>query len=238
MRSLRTALTRTLLGMVLSSTLAVSVLAGCARPFLAAADAPRPLTYVAIGASDTVGVGATSPETDSWPAVLWRRLPQGSQFVNLGVSGSLLHQALEQQLPVAIDMNPDLVTVWLSVNDYTGQVNLDQYEADLDTLLGQLRAQTSAVILVGNLPDLSVLPIASRLDLRGIDRWNAVIQAVAARHQVTLVDLQGTWQDMAEHPDYISSDGFHPSTSGYRRLAEVFYDAAAQQLAVTASAAQ
>jgi acyl-CoA thioesterase-1 len=235
MPALRTLLVRALILLVLAGLLA-DLLVGCTRPTQTAVAAPRPLTYVAIGASDTVGVGAASPETDSWPAVLWTRLPPGSQFVNLGVSGSLLHQALDQQLPVAIDMQPDLVTVWLTVNDYTGHVNLDQYAADLDVVLGQLRSQTSAVILLGNVPDLRALPIASRLDLRDIDRWNAVIADAATRHDVTLVDLHGTWQEVAQHPEYISSDGFHPSTSGYRRIAEMFYGAAAPKLDLPAGA--
>ena len=203
-----------------------------------ASAAPRPLTYVAIGASDTVGVGATTPESESWPADLWRQLPPGSQLVNLGVSGALLHQALDQQAPVAVDMQPDLITVWLSVNDYIGRVQLDQYATDLDALLGQLRGQTHAVILVGNVPDLSVLPIAARLDLRDVDRWNATIADVAARHDVTVVDLHDIYQEVAAHPEYISSDGFHPSSSGYRRLSELFYGVAAQQLDLQPSAAR
>jgi len=196
--------------------------------------AARPITYVAIGASDTVGVGANNPESESWPAVLARKLPPGSRLLNLGVSGSLLHQALDQQVPVAVDVDPDLVTVWLSVNDYTGRVRLEQYETDLDALLGALRAASDAVILVGNVPDLSALPIASRLDLRDVDRWNATIDAVSARHGATVVDLHGTWQEVKDHPEYISSDGFHPSTSGYARLADVFYATASEQLAASA----
>ena len=221
-----------------------SLLIACSGAGSSSADrgAARPVTYVAVGASDSVGVGANSPETESWPSVLARKLPPGSRFVNLGVSGSLLHQALDQQLPVAVDADPDLVTVWLSVNDYIGRAHLDQYESDLDSLLGRLRADTDAVILVGNVPDLSALPIASRLDLRDVDRWNAAIDAVSARHGATVVDLHATWQEVKDHPEYISSDGFHPSTSGYARLAEVFYAAATKQLAarssVTSSAAR
>jgi acyl-CoA thioesterase I len=198
--------------------------------------APEPITYVAIGASDTVGVGAGVPGTESWPAVLWRRLPAGSRLVNLGISGSLLRQALEQQLPVAVDAGPDLITVWLSVNDYIARVPLDQYRTDLDLLLRELKARTDAAILVGNVPDLSVLPIASRLDLRAVDRWNGVIAAATEQHQVTLVDLRETWREVVDHPDYISGDGFHPSTSGYRRLADVFYDVAARELKLPAGA--
>jgi lysophospholipase L1-like esterase len=45
-----------------------------------------------------------------------------------------------------------------------------------------------------------------------------------------MVDLRPAWQEVAQHPEYISSDGFHPSTVGYQRLAEVFYSAAVEPL--------
>jgi len=48
------------------------------------------VTYVAIGASDAVGMGAGDPATESWPAVLDTLLPQGSKLVNLGVTGITL----------------------------------------------------------------------------------------------------------------------------------------------------
>jgi acyl-CoA thioesterase I len=192
--------------------------------------APRPLTYVALGASDSAGVGANVPDQESWPAVLQRKLPAGSRLVNLGVSGSLLRQALGQQLPVALDSDPDLVTVWLAVNDYAARVPLERYAADLEALLGELRAKTDARVLVGNIPDLGALPSAGRFDLRDVDRWNAAIDEVAHRHGATVVDLKTTWREVREHPEYISSDGFHPSTSGYQRLADVFYATAAPAL--------
>ncbi len=196
--------------------------------------APRPLTYVALGASDSAGVGANVPDQESWPAVLQRKLPEGSRLVNLGVSGSLLRQALGQQLPVALDSDPDLVTVWLAVNDYTARVPLERYAADLDALLGELRAKTDATVLVGNIPDLGALPSAGRFDLRDVDRWNAAIDEAARRHGATVVDLRATWREVKEHPEYISSDGFHPSTVGYQRLADVFYATAASALGLPA----
>jgi lysophospholipase L1-like esterase len=206
----------------------------CARETTVARSEPRPLTYVAIGASDSAGVGANQPDQESWPAVLQRKLPSGSKLVNLGVSGSLLHQAIDQQLPVALDSDPDLVTVWLAVNDYAARVPLDRYAADLDLLLAELRAKTGAAVLVGNVPDLSALPSASRFDLKDVDRWNAAIDETARRHDVTLVDLRATWREVKEHPEYISSDGFHPSTVGYQKLADLFYASAATTLGLSA----
>ncbi len=163
-------------------------------------------------------------------------LPDGSRFVNLGVSGSLIRQALDQQLPVALDAAPDLVTVWLAVNDYGARVPLPRYASDLDQLLGTLRAQTRASVLVGNIPDLGVLPVAARFDLRDIERWNRAIGELTSRHGAALVDLQPVWQEVVQHPEYISSDGFHPSATGYQRLADVFYTEAARSLGLSAEA--
>jgi lysophospholipase L1-like esterase len=42
---------------------------------------------------------------------------------------------------------------------------------------------------------------------------------------VHLVDIHAAWADLAEHPEYISSDGFHPSAAGARQLALYFDDA-------------
>ena len=46
-----------------------------------------------------------------------------------------------------------------------------------------------------------------------------------ARHGDALVDLYARWQQVADHPEYLSADGFHPSSEGYQALADVFGDA-------------
>lgn len=217
---------------------ALAALIGAACRGGEAQPAPRRLSYVAIGASDTVGVGAGAPDKESWPAVLHRKLPAGSRFVNLGVSGSLIQQALDQQLPVALDSDPDLVTIWLAVNDYGARVPLPRYASDLDLMLQTLRTRTRATILVGNVPDLSQLPVAARFDLRDTERWNRAIGELAQRHGAILVDLRAAWNEVSAHPEYISSDGFHPSTTGYQRLAEIYYAAAAEPLSLPKPAAR
>jgi lysophospholipase L1-like esterase len=192
------------------------------------AQAARPLTYVAIGASDAVGVGAKNPETEGWVPRFGARLGPNVRIVNLGVSGSTLAQALDEQLGPALDAQPDVVTVWLAVNDLNARVPLESYAADLDTMLGQL-AQTHARVLVGDVPDLGALAAYRGVDpslLRAeVDRWNVVIVDTAARHGATLVDLHSHWREIVDHPEYLSADGFHPSTDGYHALADVFGEA-------------
>ena len=117
------------------------------------------------------------------------------------------------------------MTVWLAVNDVNARVPLERYGADLDTLLGTLEA-THARVLVGNVPDLGRLAVYRGVDpaplQAEVDRWNAVIAETVARHGATLVDLFATWQEVADHPEYLSQDGFHPSSEGYQRLSDVF----------------
>lgn len=188
--------------------------------------ASRPLVYVALGASDTVGVGAAGPE-ESWVAQLARKLPSGSRLVNLGISGIKLHGALNDELPVAVDAQPDLVTIWLAVNDLNGRVPLEQYEGDLDTMLTALTTRTHARIAVANVPDLSLIPAYGGIDrsllVGEIDRWNDVILRQTEKHGATLIDLRSTWKELAVHPEYVGLDGFHPSAEGYGRLADLFY---------------
>ena len=192
---------------------------------------PRPLVYVALGASDSVGVGAANPAEEGWVPRFQQRLPAETRLVNLGVNGSTLAQALEQSLPVALDAQPDVVTVWLAVNDFNARVSLDQYERDLDRLLGALAEAQPRRILVGNLPDLTRVPIYANAGVppallaAEVDRWNAAIARQAARHGAVLVDLQSQWTELAAHPEYVSVDGFHPSATGYQRLADLFYTA-------------
>jgi acyl-CoA thioesterase I len=186
----------------------------------------KPLVYVAIGASDAVGVGAGGPD-ESWVGDLARRLPPGSRLVNLGISGEQLHGALVDELPVAVDADPDLVTIWLAVNDLNARVAPESYEQDLDTMLGTLQRQTHARVAIGNIPDLSLVPAYGGIDpaalAQEVNRWNAIIARQAALHGATVVDIHASWTDLAAHPEYVGVDGFHPSAEGYQRLADLFY---------------
>ena len=211
----------------LSSCLLLAM--ACGAPGTELSPQTRPPVYVALGASDAVGVGAADPARDSWVAVLHRQLPPDTRLVNLGIGGILLRDALVQQLPVALDAAPDLVTVWLAVNDFNARVPLQEYSASLDELLGQLATRTQARILVANIPDLTLVPIygvVGRDILQAeIARWNAAIAAAAERHGAILVDLYPLGPELAGRPEFVGLDGFHPSAEGYRRLAEVMWQA-------------
>ena len=193
--------------------------------------------YVAVGASDAVGVGARRPGREAWPRLLHRSaFPAGTGFVNLGVSGATVASALAHQAPQAERLEPDIVTVWLVVNDIVAGVDVETYEASFDELVGRLRRRGAPRLLVGNCPYLDRLPAYLMWRALGVlpepaeanrivDGYNAAIDRVIAHHDAMLVDLRAAGlgaRQAGTEPRLFAKDGFHPSTAGHRAIAAAF----------------
>ena len=186
------------------------------------------ITYVAIGASDTFGVGTSDPYSQNWATDLAEMLGHNVHLINLGIPGILAHDALNLELPVALDSHPDLVTIWLAVNDLANNVPISSYSHDLDLMVSRLQANSPlARILIANVPDLALLPYFSKYDPQVLQQrilaYNATIAGIARHHHVILVDLSQQNYNLKVHPEYISNDGLHPTDLGYLQLAELFY---------------
>jgi lysophospholipase L1-like esterase len=185
------------------------------------------LTYVAIGASDTFGIGTDDPQTQSWPADLTAKLGDGVHLINLGIPGVHADSALNVEAPIALDSHPDVVTIWLAVNDLADGVSLTSYTQSLDSILTRLQPLLPHTrIAVANVPDITSLPRFQSQDAQvlheRIAAYNTVIASLVQKHHMLLVDLYTRWQDLANHPDYISNDGFHPNAFGYAAIATIF----------------
>jgi acyl-CoA thioesterase-1 len=197
---------------------------------------PAPV-YVAVGASETTGVGSDQPLRDAWPRVLHRTaLPAGSIFVNMGIPGATVSQALAEEADQALSAHPNLVTVWLNVNDMIAGVSPADYEAQLDSLVHTLRRNGTVRVLVANTPPLDQLPAyqTGRIlgGLPGPDvvrqltaDYNAAIARVVQRQGALLVDLFAVGmaaRAAGTEATMVSRDGFHPSTAGHASVAEAF----------------
>ncbi len=225
----------------ISLCLLILVSAGCAQASTALAgqssattshqQSVKQITYVAIGASDTFGIGTYDPYDDNWPTDLAALLgPSHIHLINLGIPGITTHDALSLELPVALDSHADLITIWLGVNDIVAMVPAKSYASDLDTLLNRLRANSPhARIAIANIPDLTLLPFFANVDpqvlTRQIQVYNTVIASATRQYQAIPVDLTQQNYNLQAHPEYISGDGLHPTDIGYQQLAKIFYQA-------------
>ena len=207
-----------------ASTLATVTLSPAATPTPSPTAAIR---YVAIGASDTVGVGASDPATGSWPARIAKLLPPGSAFVNVGVSGSIALQARTAQLPGALAQRPTVVSIWLAVNDLNATIEPASFASDLGAIVDSLVSGTEAKVFVGNVPDLRPVPAYKDADkaalFKLIGAYNAAIAVIATKYpgRVFAVDLFTGSADLVSTIT-VSGDGFHPSDAGYQLIADRF----------------
>jgi len=226
---------------LLLGTLLLASLVSCAPaaksvvpPGKASTPVPR-LTYVAIGASDAFGIGTDDPDRESWPTLLAGLLGPHVHLINLGIPGEVVSQARLMELPVALSAHPDIITVWLAVNDLADGIPLVDYQQQLRSLLTSLRQGTHARIFVGNIPDLTLLPHFFSINpvtlTVEVNQWNLAIASICRETGVTLVDIFSAWADLSNHPEYISRDGFHPSAAGARQLAEFFAHAISAAMA-------
>lgn len=189
----------------------------------------RPLRFVVLGDSTAAGLGAGSPE-HAYATVLSERLGQDGYRVELvvyGVSGARVRDVAEEQIPLALEADPDLVFIGIGANDSTHLTSLSSVETNMDQALTELET-TGATIVVAGPPDMRahawLEPLRSLVGWRGRE-VAARIEAAAARHgmlSVPLARLAGPY--FASHPeDAYATDKFHPGPGGYRAWADAIY---------------
>jgi len=216
--------------LVFAASILMFSLAGCERDDAIERGSNKemttgPIVYVALGDSTGSGVGARN---GGYVLRLFNRLLErrpGSKLTNLCVSGATTEDLVRDQLERGAEMNADLVTVGIGINDIGHGLTIDRFAANYEKILSTLREKTHAQILVTNIPDISSAPripgpMRSQYQQQ-IIKFNERLEQIATRHGVTIFDMFTISKDeLPLHPEYFSSDGFHPSDRGYELWAE------------------
>ncbi|TFV57357.1 SGNH/GDSL hydrolase family protein [Mycobacterium sp. PS03-16] len=190
--------------------------------------------YVALGDSQTEGLWDTGSDgtligfADRLAARLDELYP-GLAYANLAVRGRRIADVLHDQLPHALAMQPDLVTICVGMNDATRPGRLfGKALADLDEVYARL-GDSGATVVTTTFPDIAaILPVGRVLAPR-VREINEVITNASERHGFRLVDLFGA--ESMRQPDTWSSDRVHGSPRGH----ELFALAAAEALGLPGS---
>jgi lysophospholipase L1-like esterase len=179
-------------------------------------------TFVAIGDSFTEGLddwrrdGTPRGWADRVAEQLAVRRP-GFRYANLAVRGKLLDQIVEDQLPAAERLRPDLIAFSAGGNDIIRlSCNTDDLARRFDAALERVTA-TGAQVLVFTGFDLGRMhPILRRLRGR-VACYNELMRASAERHGSTVVNLWGM-TPLAD-PRTWGRDRLHLTAEGHRRVA-------------------
>ncbi|WP_406071410.1 SGNH/GDSL hydrolase family protein [Streptomyces sp. NBC_01020] len=180
-------------------------------------------SYAAIGDSFTEGVGDPGPDgkfvgwADRLAVLLDDRVPEHTfRYANLAVRGRLLDRIVEEQVPRAKELAPDLVSFSAGGNDIIRPGSdpddaAERFERALVDLTGSV-----GTVMVTTGFDTRGVPVLRHL--RGkIATYNEHVRVIAARHGAPVLDLWSlkTIQDRRAWDD----DRLHLSPEGHTRVA-------------------
>ncbi len=193
--------------------------------------ASRPLRYLALGDSYTIGEGVA--ESDRWPGRLVELLRAGGLdmadpeiIARTGWTTDDLLAAIDAGEP----SGPfDLVTVQVGVNDqYRGRGQGDfavSFAALLDRAIALAGGNAWHVIVV-SIPDWSVTPFAEGRDRAAIreqlDDFNLIeFRVLASREFPHYANVTPSSLAMGDNPSLVAGDGLHPSGKLHAAWAEL-----------------
>jgi lysophospholipase L1-like esterase len=186
----------------------------------------RPLRYVALGDSYTIGT-AVDVAAERWPDQLVDRCraedgaPRLELVANLGVNGFTSRDVIEHELPQLDALAPDFASILVGVNDVVQGVPPADYERNAAAILDALLARLPADRIVAvSTPDYTVTPQGAAYgdpaaQSSGIRRNNAILEELARERGIAFVDIHDLSLRAATEATLVADDGLHPSGAQY-----------------------
>jgi lysophospholipase L1-like esterase len=139
------------------------------------------------------------------------------RYANLAVRGRLFPRVVEEQVPAALAMKPDLITFAAGGNDalrrgFQPEVLIENF----DNTVRDLRAGGADVVLFRWADVTNRLP-GGRIVGPRVEMMNRAVSATGERHGAVVVDLWG--DDAFRNTRLWSTDRLHLSAAGHRRVA-------------------
>jgi lysophospholipase L1-like esterase len=179
-------------------------------------------SYVALGDSFTEGMDDARGDGTyrGWADLVARRLAgevDGFRYANLAIRGKLLEPVIADQLPVAVDMKPDLVSFAAGGNDaLRRRFDPELVGAAYDGAVARLQASGADVVLFTPADGTGHLPARNYL-LGRVHALMAIVRRVAEERGAILVDLYG--DEPLRDRRMWSVDRLHLSAAGHHRVA-------------------
>ncbi|ORA80051.1 SGNH/GDSL hydrolase family protein [Mycobacterium malmoense] len=174
--------------------------------------------YIAIGDSQTEGLWDGDDAVGLLGfadrlAVLIDSFFPGLRYANLAIRGKRMADVLSEQVPQALAMRPDLITVCAGMNDVIqpGR-SFGRALVDLDHVHAAL-ADSGATVVTTTFPNVAQFLPLGRLVSSRLTRINDAIAAAADRYGFRLVDLYNA--PSMHNVDTWAVDRVHASSQGH-----------------------
>jgi len=195
----------------------------------------KPIKYVALGDSYTIGEGAKPGE--AFPDLLTKQLKDnGINIVlsaNPSVTGWTTEDLIEKELPVFDHLKPDFVTLLIGVNDWVQGVDSGSFHKNLTYIIDHVQSllPDKSKLLLVTIPDFGMTPTGKMYSQgrdisKGITDFNNIIKNEGHKRNLPIVDIFPETQKMKDSPDLIAHDGLHPSAKEYALWEKLIYPVA------------
>jgi lysophospholipase L1-like esterase len=178
-------------------------------------------SFVALGDSFTEGYGDLYPDGEcrGWADRFAGHLAEASpglRYANLAIRGKLLSQVVDDQLPTALQLAPDLVSIAAGGNDLLRpRADAAALATTFDQAVAALRGAGCEVLLFTGF-DPGTFPVL-RLVRSKVADFNTQLRLIAERRGCMLADL---WtMSVLSDPREWCEDRLHLAPDGHRRVA-------------------
>ena len=157
------------------------------------------------------------------------------EFVNLGISGNRTEHLVERLEADFMDIQPDIVSVLIGVNDVWHhyafeyvETTDEQFEANYRKVLDSLKSRTSARILMIQPFLLETVDPAKQVLCEELARKKAIVKRLADEYADAYLPLDEILHaEEEEKPAYYAADGVHPTPDGACFIGEAYLRAIA-----------
>jgi lysophospholipase L1-like esterase len=186
---------------------------------------PSVRRFAALGDSFSSGIG--EPGEVPWPEDVARRAGDRLELHNLAAAGATSRQVADRQLPRALDLAPDLVSVVCGANDVllSPRPDIEACARALDLVVARLsRLRPTPLVVLATYPEpgrfLGLRPRTRRRVSEGLAAVNAAIRLTADRHGAVCLEWAGRERGLGRR--HYARDGLHPSPLSHRLAADAF----------------
>ena len=192
------------------------------------------IRYVALGDSYTIGTGLADGQ-QAFPSRLATKLRKETgidvALVNLGVNGYTTADLIREELPVARNVRPEIVSILIGANDVVQGSDEPTYRtrlAEIYDSLEQLGLASKSVLAVST-PDFSPLPGAAPFGtpagLRArIDAFNRLARSAAASRRFQFANITAISRTDDKVDGWLAGDGLHPGPAQHAAFADQLWD--------------
>ncbi len=179
-----------------------------------------PLTIVALGDSLTQGWMVRKGYIDFLEEMLVERYPRSNpSILNRGIPGDTAEGGLQRVRMDVIDENPDCALIQFALNDAFTGYSAERFRNNIQAIISNIREDTDAEIVL-----VTSVCLGNALEDSMANRFYSQLESLAIENELPLARVHEYWKERIaagiEFRTLVQFDQVHPTTEGYRLMAE------------------